>query len=588
MDVLNSLVPNILALSLIFPATLSTILVIEALKPRYAPRGKNFALLMLSIAIWSAAYGLELASTDMADMLFWLKVEYLGIPFVSVLMLFVIQQFAALDQVSDKKRSLYLLIIPLITLILSLTNEYHHLYYSGIGVQPDGNMSRLVLDFGPWYYVHVCYAYGIIIYALFVLVRKIFYNRSLFRKQLLFLLFAVLIPALVFTVYFLGLMPIENLDPTPFAFALSGLAMSVSILRFRMLDLMPIAREHIFQSMGDGLIVFDKKHRLVDCNPIALKMFGWEHVPFGESIDTVWVNFPQMIALFDETTVNNIEVIDHSRQEEKCYLTSVSEILDHKQGVVGHLLIIHDITQRHLLQEKVRHNEEKLRLLNAEKDKLFSIIGHDLRGPIGSFIGLTEMFMDDTYEVTPEEMKSIASTMNQSAKTLQNLLENLLEWAKMQREEVQVIKVNVALAEVFDRAFRLLSEMAQEKELTTENRIPAGFSVCFDQNMLFTIARNLLSNALKFTPKGGLVFVDLQSDAGQIVFRVCDNGIGMPPGMLDKLFMFDESIGRPGTEGEASSGLGLKLCKEFVERNGGQLLVNSEVNKGTCFSIVLP
>lgn len=582
--------PNPLALSLLIPGILSIFLALEAWKPRYAPRGKVFALLMLAIAIWSAAYGFELASTTRQAMLFWLKVEYLAIPYIPLLMLMVVMQFAGLANEFSVKNVWYLLVIPVLTMFFSISHEYHTIYYKSVEMDSSGAIPLLELNIGLWYYVHVVYSYLLILWGLGVVAKKIIYQRSLFRNQLLFMLFAVLVPLITFTVYFAGLMPIKNIDPTPFAFAFSGLLISVSIFRYRMLDLMPIAREHIFQSMGDGLVVIDNKQRLVDSNPISLSIFNWKKTPYGAEISKLWEAYPELLENYTDQTKANWEfTLRKANGQTNYFLGSISAIRNHKQDVVGKLIIIHDITQRYLLQDTIRKSEEKLRILNAEKDKLFSIIAHDLRGPIGSFIGITEMFTDDTNDLDTAEMKKIIHEMNRSATSLQSLLENLLNWSRMQRQDVVIHQSSCNVRMLTEKSVEVHHDAILSKEIYIKNSISEALDVFADENMLMTVFRNLVSNAVKFTPRGGNILLQANTDEnGMVHIKVRDTGIGMPHEIIADLYRLDKKTSRRGTENEPSSGLGLILCKEFVEKNNGQILVESIVNKGTTFTVILP
>jgi PAS domain S-box-containing protein len=581
--------PNILSLSLLLPVIVSAVLAIEAWRPRYAPRGKLFSLLMLAIAVWSAAYSMELASTTMDEMRLWLKIEYIAIPFVSPLMLLVVLQFAGIG-IRIKWHYLgYLFVIPAVITIMSITNEHHHLYYTNIQLRNDGPIPLLELSIGPFYYLHVIYAYILNAYSLYIVIQKLIYQRSLFRNQLLIMLIAVLIPLISFTLYFSGLMPIENIDPTPFAFTLTGIAMAISIMKFRMLDLMPIAREHVFQSMNDGLVVVDTKNRMVDCNPVSLEIFGWPKTPYGQNISELWSGYPPML---NATQLNSNEAIELSishAKDDKHYLVSPSTITNHKQRTIGKLLVIHDITQRYKLQQNLRNSEEKLRELNAEKDKLFSVLAHDLRGPIGTFMGFTELFMDESVGMSKEEVASASRDMHKSAASLYGLLENLLTWSRMQRDDVKLQIQLIQLRKAACHTLDLLRESANKKQLTVENNIPENILVAADENMLQFIFRNLLSNAIKFTPQGGKIKLQAQiTGSDQLTVEVIDNGIGMDEEAIKTLYSLHGKTGRPGTDGEASSGLGLILVKEFVEKQGGSIQVESEVGKGSTFSFSLP
>lgn len=580
---------NPFSLTLLLPVALSALIAIEAFRPKYQSLGRLLGLLMLAIMVWSAAYGLELSSTTKEGMLFWLRIEYLAIPYVVPLMLLVVMRFTGLGLHISAYQYGYLFLIPVVITVMSITNEYHHLYYTSVRLSFDEKIPLLELSIGPFYYVHVAYIYVLTVFSLFVVVRKLVYQRALFRKQLLFMLIAVLIPLASFTLYFIGLMPIKNIDPTPFAFTLSGLAMSISILRFRMLDLMPIAREHVFQSMQDGLVVVDTKNRLVDCNPVVHKIFGWKSVPYGKRIDVLWESYPKMAQPIGKQSEQPVEVSLEVEETERHFLVSNSEIFNHKGRLIGRLLVLHDITARFELQRHLRQNEEKLRMLNAEKDKLFSVIAHDLRGPIGNFMSYTRLLTDDSVEMNKHEMVEAARAMHKSAASLFGLLENLLNWSRMQRDDVKMKMQPLLLHEVIHTNLELQRENYTRKKIQIVNQVDAELKVSADENMLNAILRNLISNAIKFTESGGEIAINAMTlSNGLVEVVVSDTGIGMDSQTLENLYRIDQKSGRPGTEGEVSSGLGLILVKEFVEKQGGSLRAESRVGEGSRFSFTLP
>ncbi|MDY0078601.1 MAG: histidine kinase N-terminal 7TM domain-containing protein [Bacteroidales bacterium] len=580
---------NYFSISLVFSMILSSLLAFEAMKPKYAARAKFFALLMFFVAAWSATYALELASTDFSSMVFWSKAEYLFIPFVPVFLYLVVRQYAGLKYDFKRRYLFYLLPIPILTLLLNLTNESNNLFYTHLSLDNSGNIPLLKLEIGPWYVVHQLYSFSLIIAAVIILIRKLFFERSLFRNQLIYMLIAVLIPAVSLLMYLTGFFPFKNIDPTPFALTFSGLAMSISILRYRMLDLMPIAREHVFTSTPDGLVVLDNKMRIVDANPGSMKIFGWNKIPLGHSAQEVWQKYPLLVKMSQATDIVSYELEILQENKRFYYQISSSEILNYKKVKVGCLLIIHDITMRQAMQEAIRQSEEKLKKLNAEKDKLFSVIAHDLRGPLGAFAGLTEMVMQQTDDMQPEEMRQLAADMHKSALALQNLLENLLFWSRMQREDVKINIEKLDVKALLEEILNLFQTTIKTKELEVRTSFGEDAKVLADRQMLMTILRNLLSNALKFTQRKGTINLVIQlTRPGIVQIQVADSGIGMDEAMLQKLFNIEGKTGRPGTEGEASSGLGLILSHEFVEKMGGNIQVKSSMGVGSTFIIELP
>jgi len=235
----------------------------------------------------------------------------------------------------------------------------------------------------------------------------------------------------------------------------------------------------------------------------------------------------------------------------------------------------------------IEEDAAKLKQMNEEKDRLFSIIAHDLRGPIRSFVSLAELFLNDAATMEPQLIRELASGMHQSALSLHELLENLLTWSLMQQEKAVIRKETINMKLAFDRAISLNQERIAAKNIVIVNKLDAECSVKADENMVATIVRNLISNAVKFTPKGGSIMVSFRPAGNFVQFSVQDTGIGMSSDMISRLFDYDKKVCRPGTKGEPSSGLGLMIIREFVHRNRGEITVESIVNQGSKFSFTL-
>lgn len=246
------------------------------------------------------------------------------------------------------------------------------------------------------------------------------------------------------------------------------------------------------------------------------------------------------------------------------------------------------IVDKMRIVENLRRNEDRLKQINIEKDKFFSIIAHDIKSPFSAFLGLTEIMADDFDHFTLKEIQSFILTMRNSASNLYRLLENLLEWSRIQRGITEFNPKSVALSGVVNESFELLQQAAAKKDIEIVHHIPENFKVYADIHMLETILRNLTSNALKFTPKGGKITISAISENKASIIIVKDTGIGMSPQMIADLFRIDANTSRPGTDNEPSTGLGLILCKEFVEKHGGKIWAVSEETKGSQFFINLP
>ncbi|MEI6435260.1 MAG: hybrid sensor histidine kinase/response regulator [Bacteroidota bacterium] len=237
---------------------------------------------------------------------------------------------------------------------------------------------------------------------------------------------------------------------------------------------------------------------------------------------------------------------------------------------------------------KIYQQSKELQELNATKDKFFSIIAHDLRGPLGGLMGLTELMAEDSQDFSPLEKNDLMLELSHSARNIFNLLENLLEWSRMQRGQTAFKPSLLSLSEVVNECTKIVAESARNKTIEIVLNIPPQQEVFADTNMLQTVIRNLISNAIKFTPKDGKVIISsVAAENNAVVIAVKDIGIGMSNKILTNLFRLDINCGRSGTEGEPSTGLGLLLCKEFVEKHGGKIWVESEEGKGSIFYFTL-
>lgn len=261
-----------------------------------------------------------------------------------------------------------------------------------------------------------------------------------------------------------------------------------------------------------------------------------------------------------------------------------------QQGKKPNVMVIaRDITKRQLAENEIRNKNEQLQKVNAEKDKFFSIIAHDLRNPIGSFMSFTQLLVEDLPGMELDVLQKMAENMQSTAEGLYRLLENLLEWAKIQRGLVSYNPKLFSLLHMVNESIFMVQESAKMKNIGISCTIPEVLEVFVDNNILQTVLRNLISNAIKFTHKEGSIHLTaIISDTQCVQVSVKDSGIGMSPAMLENIFEITSTSNRMGTEGEPSSGLGLILCKELMGKLGGEIWVESEVGKGSEFKFTIP
>jgi len=255
----------------------------------------------------------------------------------------------------------------------------------------------------------------------------------------------------------------------------------------------------------------------------------------------------------------------------------------------GFIEVAEDITERKLVAEEIRFKNQQLLKLNAEKDKFFSIIAHDLRSPLSGIMGLTEIMADDLSSLTMDEILEFSVSLRNSASSLSQLLDNLLQWSQIQGGAILFNPEIVQLHPIVAECIATIQDPAKNKEIKITSEISNNIEVFADRNMLQTVIRNLVSNAVKFTHKGGKISILAKVISCKCVeISVTDTGIGMSQSMVENLFRIDVKTNRNGTEGEPSTGLGLILCKEFVERQGGKIWAESEEESGTRFCFTVP
>lgn len=250
--------------------------------------------------------------------------------------------------------------------------------------------------------------------------------------------------------------------------------------------------------------------------------------------------------------------------------------------------IFRDITIRKLVETEIKLKNEELSRLNTEKDKFFSIIAHDLRSPFNGFLGLTEMMAEELSDLKLDDVKKLAINMRDSAFNLFQLLENLLQWSQIHQGLITLYPEKLNLLHISNESLSIINEPAKFKEIIIINNIQTETEVFADRNILLSIFRNLVSNAVKFTNKDGKIILESKINKdNNVEISITDTGIGMPQNMVDNLFILNVKTNRPGTDGELSTGLGLILCKEFVEKHGGTISIKSKEGKGSTFSFML-
>jgi PAS domain S-box-containing protein len=247
-----------------------------------------------------------------------------------------------------------------------------------------------------------------------------------------------------------------------------------------------------------------------------------------------------------------------------------------------------DVTDRKLAEDALKIKEVQLIRLNADKDRFISILGHDLKSPFNNILGLSEVLTEEIHQLRIDEIEDIANNIFRSSKITNNLLEDILMWARSQSGHIRFKPLEISFYNICKNIIEVLNPNSFAKNITIYCPVIDNIVVYADIDMLKTILLNLISNAIKFTNKGGSINIHAELNSEYVTITVSDNGIGIAKDDIVKLFDISQVLTTKGTDGETGTGLGLLICKDFVEKHNGQIRVTSEVGKGSEFIFTLP
>jgi signal transduction histidine kinase len=373
---------------------------------------------------------------------------------------------------------------------------------------------------------------------------------------------------------------------TPYAFLLTYLLISVAILRFNFLNLKPIARDKILELMTRGVILVDHRNKIIDFNSASRKYFpSTEKIKPGQSAEEIFRDKPEIIDLLNHQENRTIESnVSHGDSKLVVKIEAVP-VSDEKALVYGILLLFDDITEEIKINEQLKKQATELQQLNDLKDKFFSIISHDLRGPV---FGVKELIhLTQNGLISEEEFLGMLPEVSKNMEHVAILLENLLAWTSSQLRGEHIQPQTLDLQKIVGSQKNLLDRIAQEKSIQIELHGFENAWVRADKNMLELILRNLISNAIKFSSPGSKVLVINEEQKEVQKLCVKDFGVGISKENLEKLNQ-GISFTTRGQSNESGTGLGLLLVREYIQKNGGSLTVNSTLGEGTKFCITIP
>lgn len=361
--------------------------------------------------------------------------------------------------------------------------------------------------------------------------------------------------------------------------------------------------DNILETSPVGIVVVEKDGAISYANEAGVKILGltksdikqltynapdwkitdWEGKPFPDE------QLPFMVVKNTLKACLNIQhAIEYANGKRVMLSVNAAPLFDDNKTFNGMVASIEDITDRKITEVKIHQQNEELFELNATKDKLFSVIGHDLRSPIASVMRMTQLLKEEYKELAPGKIEEFLNIIIEGIENGYKLLENLLEWSRFQTGAIKFSPQNFELKPLIDGNLKLLKPIAKNKKIELLTNPDVNIRVLGDENMINTVLRNLLSNAIKFTPSGGEISVKVVQNNEDVIISVVDTGVGIKKEDIRKLFQLGENFSTYGTENEKGTGLGLCLCNDFIKKHNAQIIVESEPGKGSKFSFKLP
>lgn len=579
---------NPYAITLIF-CSIITVFFSARLLLRKGEAVRWFGFMLLANALWSMAYGFELASHDLEQIKFLLKIEYIGITTLPLYWFLFCLQLSGKECWYKKKRNIAVLIaVTILTNVMVWTNDYHHLHYKSLTLDTSGDFPMLHIERGIWFQLFTLYFYLMLAMGSYLLLKRLRKADQVYRKQNFTILFAALIPWITNIAYILGFRPLKNLDLTPFAFIVTLMLTGMAIYRFRLFDVLPVAREKVLDLIQDGYLVIDGKNRIIDYNHSFQKYLvdykGKKLI--GVEIETLFPEQHGLMTFLKNHQSGKTELSIHTSQGSYDLEAEVMHLNENQLNNEVTVIKLQDLTSLKQEALKSKLQTEELGRLNQLKDKIFSIIAHDVRGPLVNLSEVLKMVSNDT--ISLEEIKQIAPILGKDILYTTDLLENILHWSRSQLKGYGINKV------VFDLRNMILNEVnyhlpsATTKHIHILHDVFPGLMVYADMIMIQIVVRNLLNNAIKFCTEGCEIHITaVYKPEGMIMLCIADNGIGISEIALEKLFEGLNNSTR-GTMNEKGTGLGLQVCKDFMDRNNGQIWAESTEGKGASFYLTLP
>ena len=581
----SSLIP--LIIGGIIPGWLS----IYVWRKRKSKGAKFLAVFMMLLFFWGAAYILELASTTLETKIFWNNITFIFIAFTPLSFLLFSIEYTDRGYWLTPLRIGLALLLPISTLIVIFTPVLRPWFWVSQTLVTEGDLLLINGVNGWWYWnIHAIYSYLGLLGGVVFLVRALLKWPRQYRGQMIWTLVAISVPWAANAITIFKILPVY-IDLTPFAFSITGLGLTFAVVRHRMLDLAPIAREVVVDGLPDGVLILDADSRIVDANLAASKLLSLKTDVIGHSTAQIFSNWPE-IAEKELTTMEGQAEIELANEngEEQYLEISYAPLHDRFKVVIGGVVTIRNITQAKETQNLLMEAHNKAVEANQLKSRFLAKVSHELRTPLGGIIGYTELLESETFGALSEEQKRATQTVLSSAQHLNDMVSELLDQAQIESGSLILKKAAFSLNDLMENSLSDLVISAEKKNLSLQRSIDPNLpsQLIGDERRLRQVIINLVANAIKFTSEGKVETSFLLDDADHWNIIISDTGVGIPEDALSDIFDPFKQVSSEVSHDNRGVGLGLSITRDLVALMDGSINVKSELNEGTVFRVSLP